>query len=102
MLSRLHRLRLTAVCVFTVLVSICVHEAGHALAGVLTGSRIRNVVIFSLRPHVTLERSTGPEHTAVKAAAGSVAFLAFWSLVVLLAPAGATAGALFCNALRGM
>jgi hypothetical protein len=84
-------LRLAAVCVLTVLASILIHEAGHALAGYLTGNRVVSVVLFSVRPHVLLEGASTPEQTAFKAAAGTALFLAAWGLLIWLAPRGGAA-----------
>lgn len=94
MSARVRSLRVPVLCVLTVLISVWVHEAGHALAGILSGAKVKNIVVFSVRPHVTLEGAASAEHTPVTAVAGTALFLSAWALFVVAAPAGAASAAM--------
>jgi hypothetical protein len=78
------RLRAALLFVATCLGCVALHEAGHALAGVLTGGKVTRFVVVSARPHVRIQGSSTKAQDALKAAAGSACFVAVWLLGMAL------------------
>lgn len=75
-------------CICTVLAAIAIHETGHAVAGYLTGGHVEEVVLLSVRPHVSMNGPFTREATAWTAAAGSSSIFLAWALWVLIAGSG--------------
>lgn len=73
-------------CLAVCLAWMALHEGGHVIAGIATGSRVRGIEILSLRPHVELEGSWSAAQTAWICVAGSGAFLLAWFCFILAAP----------------
>jgi hypothetical protein len=82
----LKRAQTPFVCLATCLICIFLHEAGHAVAGFLTGGRVTRFVVFSSRPHVRVEGGASDANRAFKSAAGSGFFFAIWFVFILLTP----------------
>ncbi|HYP12903.1 MAG TPA: hypothetical protein VEQ63_03180 [Bryobacteraceae bacterium] len=80
------RVRTPAVCLVVCLCWIVLHEGGHVLAGLAAGAKVRDIVIFSLTPHVILDWNASAAAAAVACVSGSGLFLAAWFLFVISTP----------------
>ena len=78
------RLRVLLAVLGTAVVCIALHEGGHALAGWMTGGRIAEFDILSLRPHVRLVGPASDATNALRATAGSVLIVAVWFALALM------------------
>ena len=67
----LSHLKFPCLGLLTVLVFLCVHESGHAVAAYLTGGWVTEVSIFSFRPHVRIEGTATAMQSMFRASAGT-------------------------------
>jgi hypothetical protein len=79
-------LRNVLIAVGTTLAFLCIHEAGHAMAAWRSGGTILQVVLFSLRPHVSIAGPATHAQEAFRAAGGSLTSLLACFGLLLLAP----------------
>jgi hypothetical protein len=79
-------IRVSFLCLVTIILCITVHELGHVLAGWATGGRVTRFVLLSVRPHVRVQGKSTPAQMAVKAAGGSGLFMTVWLAMVALFP----------------
>jgi hypothetical protein len=80
------RLHLPLITVAVLCLGLSVHEMGHAAAAYLTGGRVSEFVLFSLRPHVRIAGNATAAAEALRAIAGSACFLLFYAILSVVCP----------------
>jgi hypothetical protein len=80
----IERLRLPVIALLTVVTCLSIHELGHALAARLTGARITEFQVLSLRPHVRVDGTVSVAQEEFHSAAGSAFFLLVYLVFLLV------------------
>jgi hypothetical protein len=65
---------------------VVIHELGHVAAATVTGGSITNFVVFSARPHITVEGQFTAAQNAFKSVAGSGLLLLVWAGCIRFVP----------------
>lgn len=82
----LSRFRSPLTILATLFVCVCLHEAGHAIAGLVTGGRILEFAVFAAPPHVRIAGEGSAAVEAVRDAAGTGFFLLLYAAFLAARP----------------
>jgi hypothetical protein len=72
------------IALLTLMLGLTIHELGHALASVLTGGVVTQIVIFDAHPHVHVLAEAYGATESIRIAAGSGLVLLIWMACAIL------------------